>query len=258
MGVAWLDNNLFNGDYYEHRIVPPAGEASIASGLRHSEMGAANVFDPDLQLGAGCLIDQLWGQAFAHVCGLGYLLKPDHVRTTLQSILHYNFKEDFSDHFNNMRTYVYGNESATLMASYPKGRRPRRPFPYFTEVMTGFEYILAVGMLYEGQTEEALTVIRAIRDRYEGQKRSPFDEAECGHHYARAMAAWGCVLALTGQHYDAHTATLTVRSLSSEENTRTDFWSTGDAYGTITQKRKANGDIIKFTRVLAGAACIRE
>ena len=58
-------------------------------------------------------------------------------------------------------------------------------------------------MLYEGQTEAGLTVIRAIRDRYDGLKRSPFDEAECGHHYIRAMASWAAVLALTGFHYDA-------------------------------------------------------
>ena len=33
-------------------------------------------------------------------------------------------------------------------------------------------------------------VVCDIRDRYDGEKRSPFDEAECGHHYARALAAW--------------------------------------------------------------------
>ena len=33
-------------------------------------------------------------------------------------------------------------------------------------------------------------VVRDIRSRYDGRKRNPFDEAECGHHYARALAAW--------------------------------------------------------------------
>ena len=100
------------------------------------------------------------------------------------------------DHFNNMRSYALGEESGLLMASWPKGR-PKIPFPCFSEVMTGFEYTAAVGMIYEGMEEEGLQVMQNIRDRYDGAKRSPFDEAECGHHYARAMASWASVVALT-------------------------------------------------------------
>ncbi len=50
------------------------------------------------------------------------------------------------------------------MASYPKSR-PDNPFPYFTEVMTGFEYTAAVGMLYEGMYEDGLKVVTNIRER---------------------------------------------------------------------------------------------
>ena len=46
--------------------------------------------------------------------------------------------------------------------------------------------------------EDGLRCIAAIRARYDGRKRSPFDEAECGHHYARAMASWAAVLAWPG------------------------------------------------------------
>jgi len=48
--------------------------------------------DAILQLGKGCLIDQLVGQYMAHVCGLGYILDPAHVKTTLRSILKYDLK----------------------------------------------------------------------------------------------------------------------------------------------------------------------
>ena len=58
-------------------------------------------------------------------------------------------------------------------------------------------------MLYEGQLNAGLSCIEAVRQRYDGRKRSPFDEAECGHHYARSMAAWAAVLALTGFYYSA-------------------------------------------------------
>ena len=116
------------------------------------------------------------------------------------------------------------------MGTYPHGKRPKSPFPYTTEVMTGFEYTAAVGMLYEGLTADVLKCITAIRDRYDGAKRSPFNEAECGHHYARAMASWSAVLALTGFHYDGVTDTLEVAAVKKPE---TWFWSNGAAWGTV-------------------------
>jgi len=113
------------------------------------------------------------------------------------------------------------------MASYPK-TRPANPFPYFTEVMTGFEYVAAIGMLYEGQTENGLKCITNIRNRYDGRKRSPFDEAECGHHYGRAMASWSALLALSGFHYSGVNHEITFG-----ENDGTYFWSNGYSYGTV-------------------------
>jgi hypothetical protein len=172
----------------------------------------------------------------AHVCGLGYLLDKGHVRTTLQAIMRHNFKEGFTGHFNHLRSFVLGGESALLMATYPRGRRPARPFPYYNEVMTGFEYTAAVGMLYEGMEEEALEVIAAIRARYDGRKRSPFDEAECGHHYARAMAAWGAVLAMSGFEYSG-----VDKAMRFAARPGTWFWSNGSAWGMcrILKKGKA-------------------
>lgn len=127
----------------------------------------------------------------AHLCGLGYLGDKKNIQTTMKSIMKYNFVEDFSRHFNNMRSYVMGDEAGLLMASWPKGRL-EVPFPYFSEVMTGFEYCAAVGMLYEGMEEDALTCINAIRRRHDGAKRNPFSESECGHHYGSLMAKLVC------------------------------------------------------------------
>jgi uncharacterized protein (DUF608 family) len=224
-GRTWTDAHLFNGEYYEHEIRPPKRLDDVAASLLVG-MGAADLGHPDYQLGPGCLVDQLVGQYMAHVCGLGYVLDPGHVLDTLRSILKYNRQQGFDAHFNCMRSYALGDETALLMASYPHGR-PANPFPYFTEVMTGFEYTAAVGMLYEGQIEAGLSCIRNIRERYDGRKRSPFDEAECGHHYARAMAAWAAVLALTGFGYSAVEQRLTLAA-----NEGTYFWSNGYAWGT--------------------------
>jgi non-lysosomal glucosylceramidase len=137
-------------------------------------MGAKDRSERDLQLASGCLVDQLFGQFLAHVCGLGYLASQANIRKTLESILRYNRKSDFFGHFNRMRSYVLNDESALVMASYPRGDRPERPFPYFNEVMTGFESSPPSG--YVGNTGS-----NPVRNRYpsriDGAGRSPEAQA---------------------------------------------------------------------------------
>jgi non-lysosomal glucosylceramidase len=245
--------------------VPPKSVDDVAPSLR-LDMGAKEITEPDYQLARGCLVDQLVGQSMAHICGLGYLVDPAHVRTTLRSILTYNTRAGFFDHFNCLRSFVLGDETALLMASYPKGR-PRNPFPYFTEVMTGFEYTAAVGMLYEGDTADGLRVIRDIRDRYDGRKRSPFDEAECGHHYARAMASWAAVPALSGFAWDGRTKAMAFDPVVADNPVVSDdpavadvaaegtyFWSNGEAWGTC---RIGAGGRSAELRVLRGGLVLK-
>ena len=162
----------------------------------------------------------------AHICGLGYLGDKDHIRTTLKSIMKYNFVSDVSGNFNNMRSYVMGHEACLLMASWPKGRL-EVPFPYFPEAMTGFEYCAATGMLYEGMEADALKCIEAIRERFDGARRNPFDEPECGKHYARSMASWSAILALSDFHYSGVS-----RTMSFTSSPGVYFWSNGYSYGT--------------------------
>ncbi|MCP5529372.1 MAG: hypothetical protein H7A44_02935 [Opitutaceae bacterium] len=229
-GRAWVDAHLFNGDYYEHHIRPAKSWDEIRSGLAVG-MGAKDPATPDFQLGAGCLIDQLAGQVNAHLENLGDLLDAKQEKSALRAVLKHNRRRDFNAHFNHMRSYVLGDESAVLMASYPRGQRPERPFPYYTEVMTGFEYCLALSLIQAGATREALGVVRDIRNRYDGRKRNPFDEAECGHHYARAMASWGLIPALTGFHYSAVNASL---AFALPRQRKTWPWAAGAAGGTVT------------------------
>ena len=245
-GRDWMDANLFNGEYYEHEVRPQPDVTKIAAGTRHKTMGARNMSDPELQLASGCLVDQLVGQYFAHVVGLGYLHDPEKVATTLRAIMKYNFRDSLSGHFNHMRDFAVGDEAALLMASYPHDR-PERPFPRYNEVMTGFEYTAAIGMLYEGQLEDGLKVIEAIRERYDGHRRSPFDEAECGHHYARAMIAWAGVLALTGFLYSAVKKSMTFAARPGSH-----FWSNGAAWGVCRQS-SPNGSTAVELEVLSGS-----
>ena len=218
-GSAWTDANLFNGEYYEHKITDP-------SSFEFLDMEDPSVKIPDYQLGRGCLVDQLVGQYMAHICGLGYLGDEGHIRKTLESIMKYNYVDGIGRCFNNMRSFALGDESALLMAAWPHGRL-EVPFPYFGECMTGFEYCAAVGMVYEGLTEDGLKCIKAIRDRYDGARRNPFNEPECGWHYARSMASWASVLALSGFHYSGPAGTM---NFTSEPGNY--FWSNGYSYGT--------------------------
>ncbi|MBD3265580.1 hypothetical protein GF373_02835, partial [bacterium] len=247
-GSHWIDENLFNGEYYIHKVQPLPKE-SIAEGLVIG-MGAGNFKEPEFQLADGCLIDQLVGQFMAHVCGLGYLNDKNHVKKALQSIRKYNYCESMVAHFNNMRSFAMGDESALVMASYPFGR-PASPFSYYNEVMTGFEYTAAVGMLYEGLREIGLECIENIRARYDGKKRSPFDEAECGHHYARAMASWAAVLALTDFHYSGVDCAMTITARDG-----THFWSNGYACGTCAITTSGKGKTATI-HVLSGDLKIR-
>ncbi|MBF0246058.1 MAG: hypothetical protein HQL31_12445, partial [Planctomycetes bacterium] len=234
-GSRWMDGNLFNGDYYRHEIRVPEEGAKVAEGLKERISGAVghqNIY----QLGDGCLVDQLVGQYLAHIAGLGYLLDRDHVRKTLLSVLEYNRQNGFHDHFNSQRSFALGGERALVMATYPKGNRPEKPFLYFGEVMTGFEYCVAVHLIQEGFRAEGLRVISDIRERYDGLRRNPFDEAECGHHYARAMASYGAIAAWTGFAYTAHDGRMVFGAVEGSH-----FWSSGDAWGICRIRREDRG-----------------
>jgi hypothetical protein len=69
---------------------------------------------------------------------------------------------------------------------------------YFNECMNGFEYQAAGHMVWEGMVEQGLAVTRAVHDRYHASRRNPWNEVECGDHYARSMASYGVYLAACG------------------------------------------------------------
>ena len=192
-GSEWTERNLFNGAYYEQRVTPPRGP--IAAGLQVHARAADALADPDFQLGAGCLVDQLLGDYAAQAVGLRPVADDAHARTALATVLA-RCRQRSDGTFNPMRSYALGDEVSLKMAWYPEDRFPRSPFPYYRETMTGFEYVVAALLAWRGDRAEAERVVRDVRSRYDGRKRNPFDEAECGHHYARALAAWTVLKAM--------------------------------------------------------------
>ena len=215
-----LDELLWNGEYY----------------IQHLD----DVNVEKYQHGQGCLSDHLLGQLHARILGLGDLLPPDHVRSALAAIFQHNFRTDFRDHVNCQRTYVLNDEDGLILCSWPVGERPDFPFVYSDEVWTGVEYHVAAHLIYEGLVDEGLTIVQAVHDRHDGVRRNPWDEVECGHHYARSMSSWALLLALSGAHADLgrqHLSFNPVLEASPELMTFRTFWSTGRAWGTYVQSR---------------------
>jgi non-lysosomal glucosylceramidase len=233
-GSKWIDANLFNGQYYVQQVVGrPADQ--IAAGLRVG-MGGANPESPDYQMGEACLCDQLLGQYMAHIAGLGYLLDEDHVRTTIQSLYRYNYKATLTEHECVQRTYALNDDGGVLVATYPLGKRPAIPFPYFAEIWSGLEYQLAAHMIYEGMSAEGLTVVETVRRRHDGERRNPWNEPECGHHYARPMASWALIVALSGFHYSGVKGKLTLIPRAEGSPFRS-FWTAPSGWGSFAQSR---------------------
>ncbi len=231
-GRIWIDGHLFNGEYYVQQVRGVARE-QIAKGLI-AGMGADDPAHPDYQLGDGCLVDQLVGQYAADFAGLGPLVSPDHLRKTLQAIYRYNYKHPMAQHDNVQRTFALNDEAALVICDYGKGTRPQVPFPYFAEVMTGFEYTAAMLMLANGMTKEGLECIENIRKRYDGERRNPWDESECGPHYARAMASWTAIPLLSGFRYRGPEKRLVVAPRIA--GPMRSFWSTGTGWGTFAMR----------------------
>ncbi|MCS6954680.1 MAG: glycoside hydrolase family 116 protein, partial [Bryobacteraceae bacterium] len=190
------------------------------------------------QYGNGCLSDQLLGQWFAEVVNLGKLLPHEHIRTALASIFKYNFCSDLGDFANVQRVYAMDQEKGLLLCSWPRGGRPLLPFVYSDEVWTGIEYQVAAHLMYEGMIKEGVAIVDAVRDRYDGVRRNPWNEIECGHHYARAMASWSLLLALSGFAWSAPSRSLRFRPRVSPNNFRC-FFCAGVAWGTYAQRRLA-------------------
>ncbi len=230
LGKQWTDANLFEGEFYVQHVqgIP---EDQIAKGLRVG-MGAKDTLHPDFQAGRGCLIDQVLGQFIADLAGLGPLLDEKHLCTALASIYKYNYRKSMHDEPSVERAYSVNDERALVMCDYSKGERPDIPFPYYSENFTGSEYAAAILMMKYGMINEGVECIANIRARYDGEKANPYNEAEYGRHYARAMASWGAIPMLSGFLYNAVTHELEIKPLLHTANF-TCFWSTPTGWGNF-------------------------
>ncbi|MBL8218634.1 MAG: hypothetical protein JNL62_05375 [Bryobacterales bacterium] len=215
-GAAALDRLLWNGEYYIQKTDERDKRAAT------------------WQFGEGCLSDQLLGQWFTELTGLGKLLPQQRIRQCLDAIVRYNFREDFHDTPSGQRIYALNDEKGLLVCSWPQGKRPAVPFGYCDEVWTGVEYQVAAHLFIEGKPEAARKIVRAVRDRHDGRRRNPWDEVECGHHYARALSSWSLLNAISGIQVSIPDKHLRFRPRVAGTSFRTLF-TAGTAWGVYEQ-----------------------
>jgi len=188
--------------------------------------------------------------------GLGDLLDPEHVRSALAAVFRHNFRDDFRSHHNPHRVYALGDDGGLLICTWPRGGRPARPLTYAYECMIGFEYQVGAHLIYEGFVREGLTVCKAVRDRHDGLKRNPWNEFECGSHYARSMANYAFVLALSGFRYSAVEQRLELAPQVSPNDFRC-FFSVDSGWGSIRLQRAGEAATLTIAPV-EGVLRLRE
>jgi hypothetical protein len=212
-GKHYLENNLFNGEYFFQEIKytglkagNPVDASKISMGGKYSDE-AKKLMEkegPKYQYGKGCLSDGILGAWIGRMCGIDDFVDSKKIKSHLLSVHKYNFKEDLSDHANPQRpSYALGDEGGLLLCTWPKGGKLSLPFVYSNEVWTGIEHQVASHLIMMGHINEGLEILRASRKRYDGKVRNPYDEYECGHWYARALSSYGYLQAFTGVRYDA-------------------------------------------------------
>jgi uncharacterized protein (DUF608 family) len=149
---------------------------------------------PKYQYEKGCLSDQLFGQGWAHQLALGYIYPTEQVKQALRSIWKYNWAPDigpYNEAHPPERWFALAGEPGLFTCTWPKSPYLKEGVRYREEVWTGIEYQVAGHMVWENMVTEALAICRGVHDRYQPAKHNPFNEIECGDHYARALASWG-------------------------------------------------------------------
>jgi len=199
-GRAYMETVLFNGEYFIQ--IPEWNNLEAKFDAKGDSVMEKE--GPKYQYGSGCISDGVCGAWLAKECGLGDILDPEKVKSHLLSIYKYNLRKDLSTHANPQRPgYALWDEGGLLLCSWPYGGKPSIPFVYSDEVWTGIEYQVAAHLASFGYKEEALDIVATLRARYDGEKRNPYDEYECGHWYARALASYALLASWTGVRYDA-------------------------------------------------------
>ncbi|MCX5685664.1 MAG: GH116 family glycosyl hydrolase, partial [Planctomycetota bacterium] len=170
---------------------------------------------------------------------LGYIYPKENVQKALAAVFKHNWTSDIGPYNKAhppQRWFARAGEAGLFTCTWPRGGRPAEPVLYRDEVWTGIEYQAAGHMIAEGMVREALAIIRGVHDRYDGARHNPWNEVECGDHYARAMASWGCLLTAEGFVYDGPAGKIGFGPRLTPEDFKA-FFTAAEGWGSLVQKR---------------------
>ena len=94
-------------------------------------------------------------------------------------------------------------------------------------------------MMAEGMVTESLVAARTIHDRYHASRRNPWNEVECGDHYARSMASYGLFLDRLRLCVSRAEGSLAFAPRLAPEDFRAAF-TAAEGWGTFRQRREGN------------------
>lgn len=256
-GAHRADALLWNGEYYQQRLdLAPAAHTGATGRGQGGAGDAASINDiapfvargtwdatgaPYNQVQDGCLTDQLLGQWFANLVGLGPLAPPERLQAALAAIYRHNFRRMREVPTNFLRAFAVNDERGVLYASFPRVAGQIIPLTAVFrahEVWSGCEYALACLLIQEDLVAEGAAIVAAIRARHDGTARNPWNEPECGDHYARALASYGLLQAYAGLHLDLSRGRLVLAPRASQDAFAT-FFAVEGAWGSLRLDRAA-------------------
>ena len=237
-GKAWADENLFNGEYYGQ--VVDLNDRNILTPFDIGDDRASDLYwseehqEVKYQVGEGVEIDMVIAQWHANLYGLGEIFDPKQVKQALEATFRYSFKTSMRDEYNPFRLYSVGDDAGLVICSWPEGSyKPAIPLPYSQETQNGYEWAAASQMVQAGLVDEGLKCIEAIRARYDGEHRNPWNEIECGSNYARSLASYSLLNIFSGFQFDMVKGFLSFDPIQYSEGVFSCFWSLDTAWGRV-------------------------
>ncbi|AZN39919.1 GH116 family glycosyl hydrolase [Paenibacillus albus] len=141
-----------------------------------------------------CMADQIDGQWYAQLIGLGNFI-PEHLtQQALKAIFKHN----------------YHTETGLINAVYPKQAKPTLYTHRNVQAeanWSGIEFSFVSALMEYGYVDEAIELSQNVDQRYFHAGRI-FNHEECGDHYYRAMAGWAILLSAAGFKLDVPRSTV--------------------------------------------------